>query len=416
MAAKIYDAEMQYLTIAYAKDVGLDKLNRVVRFDHITLTHDDAGLAPLLVYSVVAPAFKFHIRKLVDPRKPTSISEFLRFAWSDDFDLGAPLSLEVKKDLLKADSGYCDWLKGAGVQVLETSSIRSIAGFERWSLDVWHPVHWCAGSHDKPVDLDVANESLPAYDVFSINHVSRLSMERLNFFAWRKRDKRFMAKAAITDDWDTGYVVEKKRAMPNPELALSVMDLLLRHVVGLKELVAMWPGGKGAFFRGLNAKAKDFDFWVAGRSNISEDDFEEINRRAIINYSDQIDDWVLDGCYLLEARTRKQAIEIYELLSHGGDVHTSYEIVGPDGELSSHRFLYLATNTGGVHIILFERGKPVENSLIEKHFFCFSGAVRAPMHVWESVKFIVDRRADFVNPAILGSVFYVEHREWLEKM
>lgn len=419
MAAKIYNAEMQYLTIAYAKDVGLDNLNRVVWFDHRSLTHHDAGLAPLLVYSVVAPAFKVYIRKLVDTRKPISISEFLSYAWSDNLALGAPLSLEVKKDLLKADSGYCDWLNGVGVQVLATSSIKSIVAFERSSLDVWFGVHWAIEfdrDYDKSVELNVANDGLSSYDVFSANHASRFSMEQLHFDAWRKQEKRFIAKAAIADDWDTGVVVKKERAMPNPELALDVTELPLLHVEGLKELVAMWPGGRREFFRDLNAKAKDFDFWVAGRSDISEDDFEEIKRRAVINYSDRIDDWVLGGSYLLEARTRKQAIEIYELLSHGGEVHASYEIVGPDGELSSHRFLYLATNIDGLHIILFERGKPVENSLSEKHLFCFSGAVRAPMHVWESVKYIVDKRANFLNPAILGSVFYAEHREWLENM
>jgi len=420
MAAKIYDAEMQYLTIAYAKDVGLDHLNRVVRFDHKALTRQDAGLEPLLVYSVVAPAFKFYLRKLVDPRKPISITEFLIFAWSGKFELGAPLSLEVKKDLLKADSGYCDWLKGEGVQVLEASSIKSIAAFERSSLDVWFAAHWAQAfdrDYDKPVYLNDANVGLPSYDRFSIEVGSgRYSMEDWHFGAWDARDKRFIDKDPIADDWDVGYIVEKVRVTPNRELALSADDIPAHHVEGLKQFVAMWPGGKRAFFKGLKAKAKDFDFWVEGIADISIEDFAEIRARAAIEYRDDIDAWALSGNYLLEARTRTQAIEVYELLSHGGNVSISFEIVGPDWELASHRCLYFCTYYGRSHIILFERGKPVEATLSEKYLFCFSGAGCAPKDDWETIKAFIELRDEFPDPAMVGRAFYLRHRKWLDSV
>lgn len=53
MGTKIYDAETQFLTIAYAKDVGLDRQHRVVAFDAGENCREEAGLTALLVYSVV---------------------------------------------------------------------------------------------------------------------------------------------------------------------------------------------------------------------------------------------------------------------------------------------------------------------------------------------------------------------------
>lgn len=62
--AKIYDAEMQYLNVAYAKDVGLNKRRGVATFESDCITREDAGLRPLLVYSVVAPCYSVWARML----------------------------------------------------------------------------------------------------------------------------------------------------------------------------------------------------------------------------------------------------------------------------------------------------------------------------------------------------------------
>lgn len=421
MASKIYDSEMQYLTIAYAKDIGLDKRRRVVGFDHRVFTHQEAGLVPLLVYSVVAPAFKFYARQIVDATVPISISAFLSSVWSEEYGLGAPLRLEVKKQLFDADKGYQEWLKQAGIQVSIASSTPSIRAIEAETLRglrnavLWGKEWWALPQHKLAVDMDAANLGITKLDEFTRTPASGLCGKELSFFlSWLSSDKRFLRKAPIWDDWDSSVIAQKTRSLPDRELTLRPGGLPNFQVNGLKDLVAMWPGGRRAFFKGLNAKAKNFNFWVDGVADISEEDYEEIRQRAILEYSHDLNEWVPGGCYLLEARTRIQAIEIYDLLSHGGDVYSSFEIVGPNCELTSHRFLYFFPLRGGPTIMLFERGKPVEAALNEEFLLGFQGIVRAPKDVWDNVSGIVEAREHFENPAIVAANFLSTHKEWLK--
>lgn len=420
MASKIYDSEMQYLTIAYAKDIGLDKRRRVVGFDHRAFTHQEAGLVPLLVYSVVAPAFKFYVRQIVDTTVPISISAFLSSVWSEEYGLGAPLRLEVKKQLYDADKGYQEWLKQAGIQVSITSSTPSIRAFEAETLtDLRNAVIWdkewlALPQHKLAVDMDAANVAITKRDEFSRIHSSgRYGKDLSLFLSWLSSEKRFLRKAPICDDWDSSLIAEKARSLPERELTLHPGSFPSYQVIGIKDLVAMWPGGRRAFFKGLNAKAKNFNFWIDGVADISEEDFEEIRQRAILEYSHDLNEWVPGGWYLLEARTRIQAIEVYDLLSHGGDIDLSFEIVGPNCELTSHRVLYFSPLRGGPIIMLCERGKPVEAALNQDFLLGFQGIVQAPKEVWDNVSEIVEAREHFENPAIVAAKFQLAHQEWL---
>ena len=55
MNTRIHDAELQLLTIAVAKDVGLDQNGLVAGFDSLFASRTEQGLHPILIYSVVAP-------------------------------------------------------------------------------------------------------------------------------------------------------------------------------------------------------------------------------------------------------------------------------------------------------------------------------------------------------------------------
>lgn len=52
--AKIYDAETQFLTVTFSKELGVTD-RRVVGFDPRDTGRDELGLGPLLVYNVIAP-------------------------------------------------------------------------------------------------------------------------------------------------------------------------------------------------------------------------------------------------------------------------------------------------------------------------------------------------------------------------
>ncbi len=96
MATTIYDAEMQYLLVEQARNVGLDAAGRVAPCDRNLKSKEGHDLTPLLVYSIVVPAFRCQTRLLVSAAAPISVSLFLAQAWGLRRALGMPLRLEMK--------------------------------------------------------------------------------------------------------------------------------------------------------------------------------------------------------------------------------------------------------------------------------------------------------------------------------
>lgn len=417
MGTKIYDAETQFLTIAYAKDVGLDRENRVVAFDAEEGSREEAGLTALLVYSVVAPAYSFFSRMLVDVSTPVSISRFLAKAWSKEAGLGMPHLLEVKQQVLLADRGCATWIRSHGVELVPPSSVKSITAFERSSLDVRFAAQWRGRDHrDAPRRLDRANAAIQEYDILSTLIGPRKSMEQHTFEVWNARDRRFFVGSPLECDWDAAALVEKVRRRPSAELVVRADDGPAIFVDGIKEVAAMWPGGRRAFFDGLSLSQQDFDFWVAGRAHLHQSDFAQICELANISYRDEYDEWELGGGYLLMATTPRNVTSSYDTLSHGGDVRFSFEVLGPRGELPALRFLVFESWGGMANIILFERGGPAEKVLNERKLINLQDAVHAPPNIWETVTTIVEHREQFKTPGKVGAAFSAKHDLWLIKM
>lgn len=417
MGTKIYDAETQFLTIAYAKSIGLDRQQRVVAFNPNENSREEVDLSALLVYSVVAPAYSFYSRMLVDARNPVSISSFLAMAWSKEAGLGMPYFLEVKSQLLTADRGYATWIQSHGVEIRPPLSIKSITSFENASLDVEFATWWGREvNRHAPRSLVQANAALREYDIISTHYGSRKSMEQHTFEIWDARDKRFFDGKPLETDWDASALVENVRWRPSAELIVRSDEYPEIYVGSIKEISAMWPGGRRAFFSDLDLSQKEFDSWAAGRANIEQSEFAQISALANIEYLRDCDEWELGGGYLLMATTPRTVISAYNTLSHGGDLRFSFEVLGPLGELPALRFLVFESWGGVANIILFERGGPAEKVLNERNLFKLQDAVHAPPDIWETVTKIIDQRESFKEPGKIGAAFAVMHDAWLDKM
>lgn len=416
MGIKIYDAETQYLTIAYASDVGLDRQHRVVAFNNYENSREEAGLTALLVYSVVAPAYSVYSRMLVDASAPVSISSFLSTAWSKEAGLGMPHLLEVKQHVLAADRGFAQWIRSHGVELAPPSFIKSITAFERASLDVRFATQWRAKNYDVLRRLDHANAAIQEYDIFRANTASRQSMEQHTYEVWNARERRVFAGNPLETDWDATAIVEKMPRRPSAELIVRDGCCPAIFVEGIKEIAAMWPGGRRAFIGHLTISQQAFAVWMAGRANLQESEFAQIRDLANIYYRDEYDEWELGGGYLLMATTPKNVTSAYDTLSHGGDLRFSFEVLGPRGENPALRFLVFASWGGMANIILFERGGPAEMVLNKRKLINLQDPVHAPPDIWETVTAIVEYREQFKNPGKVGAVFSVKHEGWLRKM
>lgn len=416
--AKIYDAEMQYLNVAYAKDVGLNKLGAVTAFESDRITRADAGLSPLLVYSVVAPCYSVWARMLVDAQAPIPISQFLSKAWSIEHGIGMPLRLETETALLDSDQGFVDWASLQGVACTAAAAPKALRSFARLAHELQWSIDWpeVATEGKAAPLLESANKSIRHYDTFSIaiSSGTRKSMEHMTFEAWMGRGRRFFNGSWTNSDWRPTCIVDIPRPVPKPHLVVArESDDETLYVSGLKEVVSMWPGGRRAFFKGLGVSAADFDHWAAGRAHLQRQALGAILMKAGAGFDHRDRCYVLSGGNLLVARAPKAVHTVFNELSHGGDLEFGFEITAPPGEEIPFRVLVFSAWGGRTNLILFPRDGRTESLLDGLDLLNMNQPRGASPEVWETLRWISEHRDQLDTPHIVGLEFGLRHQTWL---
>lgn len=415
MTAKIYDAEMHYLTVAYAKDVGLTRRGLVVAWDSWQASREEAELEPLLVYSLVSPAYGQRFRLLVDPLEPVALSKFLSSTWSARAELGLPLTLEVKSSLLRADHGFGQWVVSHGVALREATAIKSINAFERTAHDLQHALTWPIGPGVGfgilPRSLDDCNTALHHHDRLHFHVMDRTSMVQYTYRAWQAQEKRYCSLAPLEHDWDAAQIVERPLHQPRPGLALRDGERPI-SVEGIRDLVAMWPGAASGFLADTGLRKRDFDAWASGRSHLSLDELDSILDRANVQGAED-GGWELGGGYLLKATSPMQVRRLYDVLSRGGYLSFAFELLGPDGEVPPMRFVVFEACDRLTNVLLFERGGVTERLIDERYLMGLPNAVHTPRAVWDTVLSIIAKSGEMTQPGDVGRTFYIEHGQWL---
>lgn len=422
---KIYDAEMQYLIVSYAKDIGLDENKRVVGFNNFVSSLEEKECTPLLVYAVVAPAYALRYRMIVDASSPVALSQFLSKAWAMESRFAMPLRLEVKPKILAADRGFIAWVRSMGVQCEPVTSINGSTAYERSCQDLSFAIGFGQALEYrdslKPLEMEIAQNGINYYDSFTARVSSnRYSMEQLTFEAWDNREKRYFGGTSIDHDWDPNCLVgsNKVRRHPNPELKVS-SDIEAEdypiHVCGLKEAVSMWPGGKRQFLKDADVNVHDFDFWVEGEAHLRRSDFTNVILRMNIEYLDQFYEWSMCGGNLFIANTKANVKKLFNELSHGGDICLAFEVLPPmDGTALSMRVLMVMPHGGGLTIILFKRDGKAETALDDKCLNGLKNPVEATSAVWQSISHIIENKENFEKPQFIGNSFKELHFDWVE--
>lgn len=176
----------------------------------------------------------------------------------------------------------------------------------------------------------------------------------------------------------------------------------------------MWPGGRRAFFRGLQTTAGDFDHWVAGRAHLPSHELAAVLEKASVIYDRRVGGYTLAGGNLLIAKTAKGVDIVYTEVSNGGDLKYAFEIRPPEGVELQMRALVFAAWGGAATLILFPRdGGALEAPLDNHSLINLSSARQAPQDVIESLNWIIAHREGFVNPQEVGEVFGNQHIAWL---
>lgn len=416
--AKIYDAEMQYLNVAFAKNIGLNGQGAVESFESDRCTREAAGLRPLLIYSITAPCYSVRARLLVDAAAPIAISQFLARAWSPAHGVGMPLHLEMEEALIQSDKGFVAWCQSQGVTCDGAGSVKSLRALARSAQDLASTITFTA--HDRRCkvasSLEAANASLHYYDKRAISSAwgKNTSMVQMTFEAWIGRGQPFFDGTGTIDDWNADGVREKERRVSMRPLVSRDPDDDECDVDCIKEIVEMWPGGRRVFLREASVTARDFDYWASGKGHLFDEELHEVLRKSGAKRRGVFHRYRLCGGNLLVARTAKGTRAVCDEIAGGDDVEFAFEILAPEGKNLAMRVLVFGLEGGDTTLILFPRdGGDLEAILDQRSIINVAEPRPASEGVWEDLSTIVQNFDDYDIPEAVGWGFGVDHRSWL---
>lgn len=404
-----YDRTLQYLTIAYAKHVGMDDQGRVVGFHPEESSLGELRLSPVLVLSLVLPAYKLYHRRLVSPSCPGSLSAFLAEAWARNAVLGLPRILEVKQVVLDADRGFAQWVSNQGIVLRVSPDVKRIGGFERCSLDVMHYVSWPPRGR-LPVALERANQGLAAHDQQRAQFHFGSSTEVEEYYLWRKTPRPYCSTTPLETDWDPSDIKLPVPRRPRPGLEVWHPGEDTLHVPAVAVVARMWPAGRRTFLKDMDVLGRDFDYWVRGEAHLPQAAWSLIHERLNV-VETHYGELAMRGGYLLIATTMKDVVTVYDALSDYGDLFLSAELLGPGGQMPPMRFFVFQSRSGRANIILFEHGGRAEGVLSSGKLERQQVPIVVDGPTWESVLQIIEFREDFANPWLVGAAFGAKHWE-----
>lgn len=393
---KLYDPGLQYLIITQLKNAGLGDEGEVVFFDDAGSSGRVLGLRPILLYALVRPVEKQYFKRLVDSGAPESISSFLQRAWSFKGGVPLPDRLESKASLLEADKGFLSWVENRGVTVAPAASLKTLVGFERAAQEVKVHIEWTTdGYRDRSVALPLAEanltleRSLETYNVITRDsYVSNDNIAASRSAPWRHLEPDGID--TLSDDWDSTQL-KVQAPQPSADVWRCKRDEALNfYVSGAKNVITLWPGGRGAFAKQAGVTRLELDNWLSERSHFPTGAIYRAEELLNVEFSFDYDDYVYEGALILVANGRKATKAAYEELSHGGDLRCAVEIIGPPDVPCTHRFLYLEAWGSEGNIILFKRDGPEASLLDDGSLINLMEPLEATPEAWAEVLLIVE--------------------------
>lgn len=423
---KIYDAEVQYLLIEEARDVGLNALNMVVDTDENGLSAQECGLTPLLVYCIVAPAYRVIARKLVPADEPIPISAFLAEAWSKMRGLGMPMRLEMKKTLHQADKGFSKWAASLGISCAPVRHHGALAAYSAYIRQVQFPTLGLARGDDayKPNLLNDSNARLAAFDLkyldvgFARASGALTEPEEITFKAWINRGQKFFENApTLPMDWAC-EPLRKAAKVPPSSTHGSRPYWLVNRIDGLEDVAAMWPAGTKQFCSDLGLTVKQWQRWLSGALPIEEWQYDALREKVHLAGEDPLmdpdDSLSLVGGFLLVADSVHSAVTLYRELAWGEKFFYSFEAISTTTDFGGFRVLLLGSDINILTILLFIRGSEAETLLTRSHLHDFQGPIDVPEELANRLNDAIRHRLTNSETGHVGCQIESEFGDWLE--
>lgn len=185
----------------------------------------------------------------------------------------------------------------------------------------------------------------------------------------------------------------------------------------MKKLLAAWPGGLGQFAEQCGFKKTRLKAYLDEREPLDGNELGALRTLLEVRF-DRSDAEVgvipeLAGAYVLCGdMPRAQLIDLYDELSHGGDLLLACEVVPASGPVdASRRFLALSAHGGQPTVFVFQRGASQEKLLDESDTLInYAGQVRVKRELFDRVRLAADQ--GFASPALAAFAGQLFRADW----
>lgn len=380
-------------SIQPAKSLFLTPANYVVKTIDTTRVEDakKLNLRPLLVYSLVVEGVPIKFIKLCASDNPMSVLSFLSNAWSKNQKEGKPNVLKVGRRFAEAFPWLDQMAKTIGITMQVADEKDKSYGINQSVVqdEINTNFYFRSPRNDEPSrSISLEELNLPRWGsdgdewLYPFEHSSSKAV-RLRMSEHVKKPRMFFPEAvAHSDSWTTftagDWLYTNQASIPRREPAQ-----ILHEVAALsgeddddlgdefepcsllvKNLTTNWPASIGEMAKLVGTDRKTLEWYLQGRVSLEEMVLAELHDILMIDidpdheYSDGSPVYKANGGYYLVASEKpREVIELYGVLSHGGDVEVSVEII-PDNHKAdpSYRFLLLMAYGNPLHVLAFRRG------------------------------------------------------------
>lgn len=396
-----------FFHIATAKHVFLHAEHGIV-FPVDPLPLSEAGmyeLKPLIVYGLTIPGIPGCHLRFAPLHAPQPIVNVLADIWNSEPMLrGMPNTLRISRALAEADDGFVQMLLSQGMAVtLSGTKDKSHSGALRsCQKDAWELSFWGR------------KESL-------------LSVEDLNRFASRPRDRRYLLRTPAQRevaqaweafhfeppptlqvdqlDWKPGAWLNswESNAVRGIQRTHVVNDRLLRSLastqedeledIGLDEfafkalcsLIHCWPGGMKSIAAAIGVTVRDIQWMISGKAALPDGKLSALLALVGMGIDDRNGYMEAEGPCVLIAETPLHGIACYDSLNHGGDLIFSIDAVPDKGmpDPSWHYLCYMSYDYG-LNVLMIPRGSKL-TAAMARNFLNFNGTQKIPAAIYRDV-------------------------------
>ncbi|MBS3965557.1 MAG: hypothetical protein KGZ80_13915 [Methylomonas sp.] len=411
--------------VAIAKHVFEHPEHGVV-FSGETISLSDAarfGLKPLILYGLTVPGTQlqwFSFSRLDNPR---SFLGFLIEAWSKGSGLkGCPDILKINKSIADSCLDLKLNLKKLGVEVVVAEKgDKKLSGSLRAAQDEvmrfgWlarnnakdfynlealnayaHKGHnhhveqkmWAWGSHKSVREIAEKWMALPVKEVECHLNLSQMDWKPSKWLSsWEVNAVPVGRRTFRKDDGVTWLIAGgNDNDYDGDESSLVEMDELEEACAERTKLVMdCWPNKPAEIANAIGITAKQLQRFVSKVAKLPEEKIDILKEMLGLEESERFYDFDAVGPCVLVGDKPTKITDVYELLTHGGDLAYSIEVIPEKGNADpSWRYVIFKACGELPNIIMFARGSKSAEKIGDKLLMNFDGVKSIPAAIYRDV-------------------------------